>query len=315
VIDVDRIFICAHNKEGIRAIEPFSRRWTRQGVVVISNERTITWNLRPPPKLIRANNSLAEGIDFREFNIEGIGSFDWYCSVLQVVVVLDSDLKVRPPGRPDFVDARPNGTATIYLPGEPVRGEWEGTGSFLGTYLPPDFIEQVFERPFHAMKFANGEHRSPIIENLLNAIRADVIQGSPGGPLFIQSVVVSLLHHLHQSSEQLPLLAKGGLSRRQLDILRNLVDADLADNLGLERLSREVGVSSGYLSRAFKRSTGLSPHQYVLRARAGRARQLIKTTGRSLDEIAEQVGFADGSHMTTVFLKLTGKPPSHFRNR
>jgi AraC-like DNA-binding protein len=282
---------------------------------MISNERTISWNLKPPPKLVRANNSLAEGIDFREFNIEGIGSFDWYCSVLQIVVALDGNLKVRPPGRPEFEDARPNGVAAVYLPGEPVRGEWEGTGSFLGTYLPPDFIERVFERPFQAMKFANGEHRSPIIKNLFNAIRADVIQGSPGGPLFIQSVVVSLLHHLHQSSEQLPVFAKGGLSRRQLDIFRNLVEADLAGKLSLEQLSREVGVSSGYLSRAFKRSTGLSPHQYVLRTRVGRAKQMIQTTGRSLDEIAEQVGFADGSHMTTVFLKLTGKPPSHFRNR
>jgi AraC family transcriptional regulator len=282
---------------------------------MISNERTINWNLRPPPRLVRANNSLAEGIDFREFNIEGIGSFDWYCSVVQVVVVLDSKLKVRQPGRPDFEDARPNGTASVYLPGEPVRGEWDGTASLLGTYLPPHFIERVFERPFQAVKFARGEHSSPIIKNLLNAMRADVAQGSPGGPLFIQSVTISLLHHLHLSDAQLPLSAKGGLSRRQLNIIRELVDSDLAGMLSIDVLSREVGVSPGYLSRAFKRSTGITPHQYVLRTRVDRAKHFIQTTCCSLEEIAEQVGFADGSHMTTVFLKLTGKPPSHFRNR
>jgi AraC family transcriptional regulator len=282
---------------------------------MISAERKIDWNLKPPPKLVRANNSLAEGIDFREFSIKGLGSFDWCCSVLQVVVVLDSALKVRPPGRPDFENARPNGVSSIVLPGEPVRGEWDGTGSFLGLYLLPEFVERVFERPFHAMKFISGEHESPIVENLLNAMRADVAQGSPGGPLFIQSVTISLLHHLHQSAEQLPLLAKGGLPRKQLNALEALIDAELTSHLSIERLSREVGVSPGYLSRAFKRSTGISPHQYVLRTRVNRARQLIQTTNRSLGEIAEQVGFADGSHMTTVFLKMTGKAPSLFRNR
>ena len=282
---------------------------------MISSERTINWNLKPPPKLVRANNSVAEGIDFREFRIDGHGSFDWCCSVLQVVVALDTILKVRLPGRHDFEDAGPNGISSISLPGESVRGEWDGTGIFLGTYLPPDFVERVFERPFHAMKFISGEHKSPIIENLLNAMRADVAQGSPGGPLFIQSVAISLLHHLHQSAEQLPLLAKGGLSRKQLNVLEALIDAELAKPLNIERLSREVGVSLGYLSRAFKRSTGISPHQYILQTRVNRARQLIKATSRSLAEIAEQVGFADGSHMTTVFLKLTGKAPSHFRNR
>jgi AraC family transcriptional regulator len=288
---------------------------TGQGGSMISNERTINWNLKPPPKLVRANNSLAEGIDFREFSIGGVGSFDWCCSVLQVVVAIDNSLKVRPPGGLDFEDARPKGVSSIYLPGESVRGEWEGTGSFLGAYLPPDFVERVFERPFLAMKFTSGEHKSPIIENLLNAMRADVIEGSPGGPLFIQSVAISLLHHLHQSAEQLPLLARGGLSRKQLNILEALLNAELTSQLSIERLSREVGVSPGYLSRAFKRSTGISPHQYVLRMRVNRATQLIQTTNRSLGEIAEQVGFAGGSHMTTVFLKLTGKAPSHFRNR
>jgi AraC-like DNA-binding protein len=280
---------------------------------VTYTERTITWNLKPPPKLVRANNSIAEGIDFREFRIEEDGAFDWHPSVLQVTVSLDNIPRFRMSGKPDF--ALPLGTSTIYLPGEPVRGEWKGAGSYLGTYLPPDFIEGIFEQPFHRMKFTSGDLRSGIIENLLTAMRADVIQGSPGGPLFMQSVAVSLLHHLHQSPEQLPLLARGGLSRRQLDVFRDLVDVELAGKLSLKQLSREVGVSPGYLSRAFKRSTGLSPHQYVLRARVGRAKQLIQTSRRSLDEIAEQVGFADGSHMTTVFLKLTGKPPSHFRNR
>jgi AraC-like DNA-binding protein len=52
-----------------------------------------------------------------------------------------------------------------------------------------------------------------------------------------------------------------------------------------------------------------------LQVRVERAKRLIRSGNQTLDEIAERVGFADGSHMTTVFLKLTGKSPSQFRNR
>ncbi|WP_338691578.1 MULTISPECIES: AraC family transcriptional regulator [unclassified Bradyrhizobium] len=109
--------------------------------------------------------------------------------------------------------------------------------------------------------------------------------------------------------------AKGGLSTRRLKILHEVIESNLTGQLNIERLAREVGLSVGYLSRAFKLSKGLSPHQYILHVRVERAKHLIETSDWSLVEIAEQVGFADSSHMATVFARLTGEPPSRFRNR
>jgi AraC-like DNA-binding protein len=284
---------------------------------VVAGERIINWNLKPAPKLICANALNAQGIDFREFGIEGEGSFDYDCSVLQVVAIGDdSSLKVRSRGRAEFENPRPNGSSRVCLPGERVQGEWSGAADFLGIYLTPFSIERTFERPFKVTDFRSGEHTSQIISHLLGAIRADVIQGSPGGPTFAQSVVISLLHYLNQpTGGLLPRLTKRGLSRRQLKKLQDLIDAKLATELSLEQLAREAGVSPGYLSRAFKTSMGITPHRYILRVRVDRARELIETTQRSLDEIAGQVGFADGSHMTSVFWRVTGRAPSHFRNR
>jgi AraC family transcriptional regulator len=284
-------------------------------VTVVTSERTINWNLTPAPKLFCANSSIAEGIDFREFGIEGDGSFDYECSVVQVVVNIDSALKIRSAVTEEFRESRPAGTSLICLPQERIKGEWRGNGRFLGAYLTPLMVERAFERPFNSINVARGETASPIVEYLLKAIRADVLRGSPGGPAFIQSVIVSLLHHLQVRSADHAGPAKGGLSRRQLNALQELIDVQLDGQLSLERLSQEAGVSSGYLSRAFKISTGVSPHQYILRVRVERAQHLIRSGDQTLDEIAERVGFADGSHMTTVFLKLTGKSPSQFRNR
>jgi AraC-like DNA-binding protein len=283
---------------------------------MVSVERTITWNLSPAPKVTLATNPDIDGIDFREFAIEGEGSFDYGCSVLQAVVAVDdSALSVRSPNCPEFTRSRGKGSSRICLPGDRVKGEWRGEANLRGVYLSPDFVERTFEHSFRVGEFFRGENSSPIVEHLLSAIGADIVQRSPGGPAFVQSVIVSLLHHLHASSGQKPLVSKGGLSRRQLKILQELIDAELASRLSIDQLSREVGVSAGYLSRAFKASKGVSPHQYILRARVERAKGMIRDSSRSLDEIAESVGFADGSHMTTVFLKQTGKVPSQFRNR
>ena len=282
---------------------------------MVTSERTINWNLKPAPKLFCANNSIAEGIDFREFGIEGDGSFDYECAVVQVVVNVDSSLKVRSAANEEFRESRPVGTSLVCLPQERIKGEWRGDGRFLGAYLTPALVERIFEHPFNSINFARGETDSLIVDYLLKAIRADVLRGSPGGPAFIQSVIVSLLYHLQVSSGDHAGPAKGGLSRRQLNALQEMIDAQLDGQLSLEQLSREIGVSSGYLSRAFKISMGVSPHQYILQVRVERAKHLIRSSDQTLDEIAERVGFADGSHMTTVFLKLTGKSPSQFRNR
>jgi AraC family transcriptional regulator len=109
--------------------------------------------------------------------------------------------------------------------------------------------------------------------------------------------------------------AMGGLSAKRLKMLHGVIEANLAGQLNIERLAREVGLSAGYLCRAFKFSKGLSLHQYVVHLRVERAKHLIEASNCSLIEIAEQVGFADSSHMATVFLRITGESPSRFRNR
>ena len=94
---------------------------------MVSAERTITWNLTPASKVMLATNPDVDGIDFREFAIEGEGSFDYGCSVVQVVVAVDdSALSVRSPHSPELTRSRGKGTSRICLPGDRVKGEWRG---------------------------------------------------------------------------------------------------------------------------------------------------------------------------------------------
>jgi AraC family transcriptional regulator len=88
---------------------------------------------------------------------------------------------------------------------------------------------------------------------------------------------------------------------------------DLENDLSLEALAKESGYSPIHFSRMFRAATGHTPHNYVVRLRVERARQLLANSPRSLSEIALECGFSSHSHMTRTFHELVGTTPSTYR--
>ena len=62
-----------------------------------------------------------------------------------------------------------------------------------------------------------------------------------------------------------------------------------------------AGMSLFHFSRSFKQSTGLPPHQYILRRRIEHAKSLLKTNELGIAEIGQRLGFSDQSHFTLIF--------------
>ena len=94
--------------------------------------------------------------------------------------------------------------------------------------------------------------------------------------------------------------------------LRRVTDylvAHLSEDIPLQILSDLVKLSRSYFSRAFKVSTGLAPHQWLLQARISKAKQLLLETDRPLAQIAIDVGFADQAHFTRTFRREAGESP------
>jgi AraC family transcriptional regulator len=76
-----------------------------------------------------------------------------------------------------------------------------------------------------------------------------------------------------------------------------------------------VHLSPFHLARLFKQRLGVSPHRYLVQVRVDNARWLLSagSGARSLAEIASAVGFADQSHLTRHFKRVTGMTPSQMR--
>ena len=80
-------------------------------------------------------------------------------------------------------------------------------------------------------------------------------------------------------------------------------------------IAAAVGVSEDYLTRVFNRELELSPWDYLNRYRVLQARTMLRSTARSIAEIAHMVGFKDQAYFSRVFSRITGTTAVEYRNK
>ncbi len=110
-----------------------------------------------------------------------------------------------------------------------------------------------------------------------------------------------------------PIEVVGGLPPRRLQRVFSHIRENIGRDLSVTELAQVVGMSQYYFSKLFKMSTGTTPHQYVMRQRVERAQEMLRETQTPLAEVATQVGFETQSHFTSVFRKIVGATPKHYR--
>jgi AraC family transcriptional regulator len=114
--------------------------------------------------------------------------------------------------------------------------------------------------------------------------------------------------HGHPAAE---LKAKGGIAPTQMKLLLGWLDEHLQDPLTVGLMATQVGLSAAHFSREFKRSTGLTPWDYVVRLRLDHARESL-LNGNCSTAVASQLGFADQSHLARLFKLRFGVSPAAF---
>jgi len=108
-------------------------------------------------------------------------------------------------------------------------------------------------------------------------------------------------------------LARGGLAGWQLRRVAEHVDTCLHGPIFTSTLAEVAQLSTGHFCRAFKTSTGETPHAYVIRQRIRRAQLLMRETRDTLSQIACACGLSDQAHLTRLFRRLLGTTPNSWR--
>ena len=133
--------------------------------------------------------------------------------------------------------------------------------------------------------------------------------------LFGDSVVAAIVARLsHLSTTNHPTTSRRlGLTKRQLAQVTDFVHDNLSGSIRLSELASLAGLSASQFGRAFKVSTGMTPHKWHLAARIEYAKRMLKDREKSLVDIALEAGFSEQSHFTRAFTAANGVSPHAWR--
>jgi AraC-like DNA-binding protein len=99
-----------------------------------------------------------------------------------------------------------------------------------------------------------------------------------------------------------------------IDTVVDFIHQNYREKLKIEDLSKQVHWSEYHFLRVFKKSTGLSPYDYIINYRINKSKSLLKETPLTVEGIAYEVGFGNVNNFIRDFKKLTGTTPLRFRN-
>jgi AraC family transcriptional regulator len=195
---------------------------------------------------------------------------------------------------------------------------WTSESDMLMLELPDEALRAVAEASgvsdieFEGTPYLDDRR----IAALIQSIEAEEAGHFPAGRLFLDSVGTALAAALlgirgvrWRSLRVYP----GSLSPVQLRRVTDQIHADIEREMTVAELAQTAGLSQAYFSEAFRRSTGYPPHQFVLRIRIERAKQLLRTTDQRIIDVAVACGFRSSQQLAKVFQRLLKTSPTVYR--
>ncbi len=213
------------------------------------------------------------------------------------------------------------GVVTIIPAGSSARWDIPGPVSVVQLYLPHRTLARVADEAdttAPANLLERTGHPDPVTSRLLLSA-ADVIDGNAAlDALFRQQLTDLLATRLlsaHAGSPSLFQQATGGLAPKTLMRAIERLRADSDTDVSLSTLAADAGLSRFHFCRAFKESTGLSPHAWLRQHRLTQAMNMLRDTDASIVSVAMALGYASQTAFAAAFRKLTGESPSDWRRR
>ncbi|WP_329743446.1 AraC family transcriptional regulator [Dyella sp. A6] len=199
-------------------------------------------------------------------------------------------------------------------------------------YLEPPFHHLMFYIPKMALAEAGRElggidtHdlliepgrsvNDHVIRDLGRLLLPYVQQPMTHHRLLADSLLLALRGHLAATYGGLrpnPLLRITGLAPWQQRKARELMREHLAEGISLPELAMSCRLSPSAFVKSFKKTFGVTPHQWLLQKRIDYAISMMSDSRYSLADIALSSGFSDQSHFTRIFTRRMGASPGVYR--
>jgi AraC family transcriptional regulator len=197
---------------------------------------------------------------------------------------------------------------------------WTSDTAVLMVELPDDALQAVAQ--------ATGTDRVEIectphfedkrVAALVEAVEHEQAGGFLSGSLYLDGIGHALAAAVTQVRGILskPLRSYStGLAPTQLRRVTEYIHEQIDRDMTVMQLAETAGLSPAYFSRMFQRSTGYAPHQFVLRARIQRAKEMLRISDKKIIDVAIACGFETPQHFSRVFQKLCHATPTEYRRK
>lgn len=215
--------------------------------------------------------------------------------------------------------ARNKGSVCVIPSGQSYSARMEGESEHLAIFVDPALVLRAAQESRASRSVEIVESCTPVdpvINNVGMALFSELESNNVGGRLYAESLgnvlAVHLLRHYTAQGDG-PQRIVGGLSGHKLRHVLDFIGDNYGQDLSLGELSAVAGLSTFHFAREFKRTTGITPHQYLIRFRIDRAKEMLATGELPLIDVGLQSGFSHQSHFTRLFRKLTGTTPLSYR--
>ena len=229
-----------------------------------------------------------------------------------------------------WLDGRPIKTEPLYAGGVVFHDLRQGPRFYfhdpldaVNFYLPRKTLDAIADDAdaprISDLKFTPGVGvMDPVVGELTRLLLPAFDNPDRVSQLFADHISLALGTHVAQAyggMRNVAALSRGGLATWQERRAKELMCANLQRDVSTADVARECSLSAGHFARAFRHSTGLSPHQWLVWCRIDKAHELLRDGGLSLAEIARACGFADQSHFTKAYTRLRGISPGAWRRQ
>lgn len=182
--------------------------------------------------------------------------------------------------------------------------------SFLADTVPDSIDRKNAELLPH---FARAD---PLIYHIGLSLKTALEINSADSHFYVEALGVALTAHLMQfyTAEKYLLPIDIAPEEAKIQRAKDYIQAHLTENLSLKAIAATIDLSQHHFCRVFKKTTGLSPWQYVIQQKIALAEQLLRNPQLTVAQISRQLGYSTSAQFSNFFRHHTGVTPSAYRN-
>ena len=200
------------------------------------------------------------------------------------------------------------------------RMRWTTPAVMLAVRLSDEALEQAAEAAPQASDIVPADRavRDLRFSSLLYALERERLNGFPSGRLFldgIEQALAAMVVRYDGVARRNSFVHKGGLTPYRMRRVTEFIQEHIEEEITLNELARNVGLSASHFCSLFHKTSGKTPHQFILHCRIQHAKALLATQSNSILDVALASGFRTHQHFSRIFRRHVGIPPSTYRGQ